>query len=94
MMISVESTNNNHREPDQESMGVTPMLSHSFAYSLVCVGIAFKFFICTLQFRSAGLALEAQWEIGNENFVRFVANLRLAFHNFLATNEVFYYVDF
>jgi hypothetical protein len=75
-------------------MGDAPFLSHSFAYSFGCVGIAFKFFICTLQFRSAGLALEGQREIGNENFVRSVAKLRLAFHNFLATNEVFRYVSF
>jgi hypothetical protein len=69
-------------------------LSHSFAYSFDRFGIAFKFFICTLHFRFAGLALEEQWEIGNENFVRSVANLRLTFHNILATNEVFRYLSF
>jgi hypothetical protein len=70
-------------------MGDAP-LSHSFG----SFGIAFKFFICTLHFRFAGLALEEQWEIGDENFVRSVANLSLAFHNILATNEVFRYVSF
>jgi hypothetical protein len=75
-------------------MGDAPLLSRSFAYSFDCVGIAFEFFICTLQFRSAGLALEGQWETGKENFVRSVANLRLAFHGFLVTNEVFRYVSF
>jgi len=74
-------------------MGDAP-LSHSFAYFFGRFGIAFKFFICTLHFRSAGLALEEQWEIGNENFVRSVANLRLAFHNILDSNEVFRYVIF
>jgi len=94
MMISVERTSNNQREPGQERMVESPLLSHSFAYSFGCVGISFKFFICTLHFRSARLALKGQLEIGNENAIRSVANLRLAFHNFLATNEVFRYVSF
>jgi hypothetical protein len=57
-------------------MGDAPLLSFSFAYSFGCVGVAFKFFICELQIRFAGLAL------------------RLAFHSFLATNEVFRCVSF
>jgi hypothetical protein len=74
-------------------MGDAP-LTHSFVYSFGRFGIAFKFFICTLHFRSAGLALEEKWEIGKGNFLRSVANLRLAFHNILATNDVFRYVSY